>query len=195
MVLHALPGISDPAKLPSSHISSVSILRDTLAQTAVSRSIEVDTGAASQSEWPAYVRARALQTVAAVGKKALALDLEQRPTEASQIAQQHMHIVSQMLVSLLGAEEHTLSLSGLALLRAIIDEYALVAVQLEPADKGKGKAKAVEQGTAIGLTSTAHMACKAAFQQFGVQHRAGDTRRITRMDVCAPGCSFAFCCF
>ena len=216
MILQSLPDLTSTTRL-SSHILSIEVLRDFLAHITRIRSQAVDmhllaapgilsaaAGAGrggsgsnntstAQQQWPAYVRARALQTVAAVSKKALGMALEQalaHGTDLRAAAAPQMQALKEIIHALLVGsgqssqhEQIASSNVGLGLLRAMIEEFALTLIRVEdeggsrPAagaagDSGnsrrdaKGKGRVIEQGSPVGLTATQHLLSKAAFQQY-----------------------------
>lgn len=187
MVLAALPTISPASAYPiSPHVPSLAVLRDYLAHVTIHRSSPHNAASSSSSvsrqtsdtSWPLYVQRRAFQAIAAVGKKSLAVDLalasqQSPPASLASVAEEHASRINSLLSSLLQphAANSGLVWIGLGLVHAMIDEYALATAAtadpdapFSPGGGDKGKARAVEKGSPVGLTATMHLLCKAAFQ-------------------------------
>lgn len=143
--------------------------------------------ASPAAAWPAYVQRRAFQTIAATGKKALAVDLalasqQTPPTSLAAVAEQHANHLLHFLSSLLQPTANNSPALGpaadmawlaLGLVHATIDEYSLSTASSADSDSeatsgrgdaDKGKARAVEKGSRVGLTASMHILCKAAFE-------------------------------
>ncbi|KDN47942.1 hypothetical protein K437DRAFT_293968 [Tilletiaria anomala UBC 951] len=175
-------GRSTPAAPLSEYIPSFAALRDFLTHITVQRSHAVDVDAYRASatassnssnagsaagplakQWPAYVRARALQTVAAVSKKALAEEIDvvsssSHPATTADTESDHqLHAVAARHLQPAQNLLHRLLLSpyasdgnsqdseaafwadrhvGAALLRALLEEFGLTHVHL--GDRGAG---------------------------------------------------------
>ncbi|EPQ30643.1 uncharacterized protein PFL1_01544 [Pseudozyma flocculosa PF-1] len=175
-LLYVLPSL--PLHSAADGRASLAQLRDFVLSFAVSR------GPHAASSWPQYLRSRAHQTAMAVEKRLLGLELAHCASAndsnaAQNVVQAHVALLTSRLAELLTlpspwpsdpSESAAASIrlaAGLGLIRALVDEFVLTPPSDAAAaaeNKDRGKAKAVEPGTPVGLSVLEHRWCKAVIQ-------------------------------
>ncbi|PWN52752.1 hypothetical protein IE53DRAFT_255522 [Violaceomyces palustris] len=195
-ILYVLPSL--PSRDPSPQIDSIYQLRDFILQFCISKAEQASISETDGNphSFPQYVRSRSYQTAAALIKRSLGLDLigftnlAGGGTSLEEMIRTHFSSLGQNLVKLLNLPspwpqdptQASQSLahisSGLGLTRAIIDEFVMTPIgeglstggYSQDKRESKGKVKAVETGSAVGLSLREHRWCKGAAQSFLLPH-------------------------